>query len=44
MLVLGGVLFSLLAGVNIAVWAGGIGAATNGLLGTTNIDYAETFA
>jgi len=43
-LVIGGALLSLLAGASIATWAGGIAAATNGLLGTTNIDYAETFA
>jgi hypothetical protein len=43
-MVIGGALFSLLAGASIALWAGGIGGATNGLLGTTNIDYAETFA
>lgn len=40
----GGILFSLLAGVSIALWAGGIGAATNGLLGTTDVDLQETFA
>ena len=44
MLVIGGVLMSLLAGFSIALWAGAIGAATNGLLGTSDVDLQETFA
>ncbi|MDB5676443.1 MAG: hypothetical protein JWM65_3425 [Sphingomonas bacterium] len=44
MLAIGAVLMTVLAGVGIAVWAGAIGAATNGLLGTTDVDLEETFA
>jgi hypothetical protein len=43
-MVVGGALSAVLAGVSIGLWAGGIGAATNSLLGTTNVDYADTFA
>jgi len=43
-LVIGGALMAMLAGVSIAIWAGAIGAATNGLLGTTDVDLEETFA
>lgn len=43
-MVIGAALFSLLAGASIALWAGGIGAATNGLLGITDVDLQETFA
>ena len=43
-MVVGGALSAVLAGVSIGLWAGGIGAATNGLLGTTTVDYADTFA
>jgi hypothetical protein len=44
MLVVGGALMAVLAGVSIAIWAGAIGAATNGLLGTSDVDLQETFA
>lgn len=43
-MVIGAALFSLLAGASIALWAGGISAATHGLLGTTDVDLQETFA
>jgi len=39
----GAVVLAILSGVGIAFWAGGFAAATQQLLGATEIDYAATF-
>lgn len=44
LMALGWIVTGLVTGLGIAIWAGALGTATNGLLGTTEVDYAETFA
>jgi hypothetical protein len=44
LMVVGWIASAVVTGLGFAVWAGAIGAATQGLLGVSAEDYAETFA